>query len=55
MVFSSHLFVFYFLPLSLGLYFALPRRARHLPTRDAGARRAEPAPLRPGAYETYGY
>ena len=29
MVFSSHLFVFVFLPLALGLYYALPRRARH--------------------------
>jgi len=30
MVFSSHLFVFYFLPLALGLYYACPRRGRHL-------------------------
>ncbi|MEX0653064.1 MAG: MBOAT family O-acyltransferase [Phycisphaeraceae bacterium] len=31
MVFSSHLFVFYFLPLALALYYALPwRRGRHL-------------------------
>jgi len=29
-VFSSHLFVFYFLPLALLLYFAAPARARHL-------------------------
>lgn len=30
MVFSSHLFVFYFLPLSLLLYYAAPRRGKHL-------------------------
>ena len=30
MVFSSHLFVFYFLPLALVLYYAAPRRAQHL-------------------------
>ena len=30
MVFSSHLFVFYFLPLALLLYYASPRRAQHL-------------------------
>ncbi len=30
MVFSSHLFVFYFLPLALALYYAAPRRAQHL-------------------------
>ncbi len=30
MVFSSHLFVFYFLPLTLLVYYLLPRRARHL-------------------------
>jgi alginate O-acetyltransferase complex protein AlgI len=30
MVFSSHLFVFYFLPAVLALYFLLPRRARNL-------------------------
>ena len=30
MVFSSHLFVFYFLPLALGLYYLLPRRGKHL-------------------------
>jgi alginate O-acetyltransferase complex protein AlgI len=30
MVFSSHLFVFYFLPLVLALYYLLPRRGRHL-------------------------
>ena len=29
MVFSSHLFVFWFLPLVLLLYYGLPRRARH--------------------------
>ncbi len=29
MVFSSHLFVFVFLPLALGLYYGLPRAARH--------------------------
>jgi len=29
-VFSSHLFVFYFLPLALLLYYASPQRARHL-------------------------
>jgi alginate O-acetyltransferase complex protein AlgI len=30
MVFSSHLFVFWFLPLALLAYYAAPRRARHL-------------------------
>ncbi|HVS03005.1 MAG TPA: MBOAT family O-acyltransferase [Thermoanaerobaculia bacterium] len=30
MVFSSHLFVFYFLPAALALYYLLPRRGRHL-------------------------
>ena len=30
MVFSSHVFVFYFLPLALLLYYAVPRRGRHL-------------------------
>ena len=30
MVFSSHYFVFYFLPLALLSYYLLPRRARHL-------------------------
>lgn len=30
MVFSSHLFVFYFLPLAVLLYYAAPLRARHL-------------------------
>ena len=30
MVFSSHLFIFYFLPLALAVYYLLPRRARHL-------------------------
>jgi alginate O-acetyltransferase complex protein AlgI len=30
MVFSSHLFVFYFLPLTLLLYYAVPRRGKHL-------------------------
>ncbi|HSM28197.1 MAG TPA: MBOAT family O-acyltransferase [Thioalkalivibrio sp.] len=30
MVFSSNLFLFYFLPLALLLYYALPRRAKHL-------------------------
>ena len=30
MVFSSHLFLFYFLPATLVVYYALPRRARHL-------------------------
>src|SRR5258706_15335841 len=30
MVFSSHLFLFYFLPLALGVYYVLPRGARHL-------------------------
>jgi alginate O-acetyltransferase complex protein AlgI len=29
MVFSSHLFLFYFLPLALLAYYTLPRRARH--------------------------
>ncbi|MGQ0734630.1 MAG: MBOAT family O-acyltransferase [Acidobacteriota bacterium] len=30
MVFSSYLFLFYFLPLALALYYAVPRRAQHL-------------------------
>ena len=30
MVFSSHLFVFYFLPLVLLVYYVMPRRAKHL-------------------------
>ncbi|MEM9593690.1 MAG: MBOAT family protein [Acidobacteriota bacterium] len=30
MVFSSHLFCFYFLPLSLAVYYLLPRRGKHL-------------------------
>ena len=30
MVFSSHLFVFYFLPITLGLYFLCPRKGKHL-------------------------
>jgi len=30
MVFSSHLFVFWFLPAALAVYYLLPRRARHL-------------------------
>ena len=30
MVFSSHVFLFYFLPAAIGLYYAAPRRARHL-------------------------
>lgn len=30
MVFSSHLFLFYFLILALGLYYVVPRRAKHL-------------------------
>lgn len=30
MVFSSHLFAFYFLPVALIVYYAAPRRARHL-------------------------
>ncbi|MCK5803147.1 MAG: MBOAT family protein [Lentisphaeria bacterium] len=30
MVFSSHLFLFYFLPFALILYYGAPRRARHL-------------------------
>jgi alginate O-acetyltransferase complex protein AlgI len=30
MVFSSHIFVFYFLPLALALYYAVPRRGQHL-------------------------
>jgi alginate O-acetyltransferase complex protein AlgI len=30
MVFSSHLFIFYFLPLALGIYYILPRRGKHL-------------------------
>ena len=30
MVFSSYLFLFYFLPLALLLYYVAPRRAQHL-------------------------
>ena len=30
MVFSSHLFLYYFLPLALLIYYALPRRGKHL-------------------------
>lgn len=30
MVFSSHLFLFYFLPVTLGLYYLMPRRGKHL-------------------------
>jgi len=30
MVFSSHLFLFYFLPLALGIYYLLPHRGKHL-------------------------
>ena len=30
MVFSSHLFIFYFLPAALLLYYIAPRRGRHL-------------------------
>jgi alginate O-acetyltransferase complex protein AlgI len=30
MVFSSYLFIFYFLPVALLLYYAVPRRAQHL-------------------------
>ena len=30
MVFSSHLFLFYFLPFVLALYYAMPRRGRHV-------------------------
>jgi alginate O-acetyltransferase complex protein AlgI len=30
MVFSSYLFLFYFLPVALAVYYALPRRAQHL-------------------------
>jgi len=30
MVFSSHLFIFYFLPISLALYYVAPRALRHL-------------------------
>jgi alginate O-acetyltransferase complex protein AlgI len=30
MVFSSHLFLFYFLPVALGIYYMLPRRGKHL-------------------------
>ena len=30
MVFSSHLFLFWFLPVALGLYYLSPRRTRHL-------------------------
>jgi len=30
MVFSSHLFVYYFLPVALALYYLAPRNAKHL-------------------------
>ncbi|MGH9199962.1 MAG: MBOAT family O-acyltransferase, partial [Vicinamibacterales bacterium] len=30
MVFSSYLFIFYFLPIALTLYYVAPRRAQHL-------------------------
>ncbi len=30
MVFSSYLFLFYFLPVALLLYYSVPRRAKHL-------------------------
>jgi alginate O-acetyltransferase complex protein AlgI len=30
MVFSSHIFLFYFLPLALGCYYLMPRRGKHL-------------------------
>ncbi|MFP6904536.1 MAG: hypothetical protein VCG02_04900 [Verrucomicrobiota bacterium] len=30
MVFSSHLFIFYFLPAALILYYAVPRTCKHL-------------------------
>lgn len=30
MVFSSHLFVYYFLPITLAVYYVLPRRAKHV-------------------------
>ena len=30
MVFSSHVFIYYFLPLTLLVYYLLPRRAKHL-------------------------
>ncbi|HOW96874.1 MAG TPA: MBOAT family O-acyltransferase [Kiritimatiellia bacterium] len=30
MVFSSHLFIFYFLPAALALYYLMPRRGKHL-------------------------
>ncbi len=30
MVFSSHLFIFYFLPVALLVYYASPRKVRHL-------------------------
>ncbi len=30
MVFSSHLFVYYFLPLALVVYYILPRRVKHV-------------------------
>ena len=30
MVFSSHLFVYYFLPVALALYYLVPRKAKHL-------------------------
>lgn len=29
MVFSSYLFLFYFLPLALAMYYAAPRRLKH--------------------------
>ena len=30
MVFSSHLFIFYFLPITLLIYYLVPRRGKHL-------------------------
>jgi len=33
MVFSSHLFLFYFLPLALLAYYAMPRWGKHLASR----------------------
>ena len=52
MVFSSHIFVFYFLPLALALYYAVPRRGQHVMLIAAQLRLlrlGEPAVRRPDA------
>ncbi|MEE2777826.1 MAG: MBOAT family protein [Acidobacteriota bacterium] len=48
MVFSSHLFVYYFLPLALALYYALPQRLRH-------SLRLRNAALTASSYAFYGW